>query len=112
MTLARKGCRRIVVNGVVFRWSVRRRPTYCQANGWSPLTFVVEQATGRGALLLVWLPYAHPGNWLALPSRPALPSTVATGISQALTAGWRPSQPGPLFTLALRDSSNSRPVTD
>jgi hypothetical protein len=44
MTLVKKGCRRIVVDGVAFRWSVRHRPTYCQANGWSPLTFVVEQA--------------------------------------------------------------------
>lgn len=28
MTVARKGSRRIVVDGVQFRWKVRSRPTY------------------------------------------------------------------------------------
>jgi transposase len=80
MTLAAKGSRRITVDGVAFRWSIRRRPTYCQANGWSPLTFVVEQTEQRGALLMVSLPYAHSGNWLGLRSQPVLPGAVATRI--------------------------------
>jgi hypothetical protein len=101
MTLAIKGSRRIIVDGVTFRWSVRRRPTYCQANGWSLLTFVVEQAEQPGALLVASLPCAHPGNWIGLPSQPVLPGTVAVGVRQALAAGWRPSRPGPAFKLQL-----------
>jgi hypothetical protein len=62
--LARKGSRLITVGGATFRWTVRRRPTYSQANGWSPLTFVVERAERPGAILVVSLPCAHPGNWL------------------------------------------------
>jgi hypothetical protein len=41
---APQGSRRIAVDGLVFRWLVRGRPTYCQALGWSPLTFVAELA--------------------------------------------------------------------
>ena len=101
MTLASKGSRRIVVDGLEFRWLVRRRPTYCQALGWSPLTFVSELLDGSGALLVVALPYAHPGNWLSLTSAPVRPATVAAGIRQALAAGWQPSRPGSAFALAL-----------
>ncbi|MEV0728131.1 hypothetical protein [Polymorphospora sp. NPDC050346] len=103
MTLAIKGSRRITVDGVAFRWSVRRRPTYSQGSGWSPLTFVVEQAEQPGALLVAALPCAHPGNWFGLPSQPVLPGTVAAGVRQALTAGWQPSRPGPAFKLDLSD---------
>jgi hypothetical protein len=99
MTLAVKGSRRITVDGVTYRWSVRRRPTYCQANGWSPLTFAVGHAEQPGPVLVVSMPCAHPGNWIGLPSQPVLPGTVASCIRQAVAAGWRPGQPGPAFKL-------------
>ena len=104
MALAGRGARRITVDGLVFRWLVRRRPTYCQALGWSPLTFVAELAGESGSLLVVALPCAHPGNWLGLPSKPVLPATVAAGIRHALSAGWQPRRPGPAFTLALDEA--------
>ncbi|MEU4220947.1 hypothetical protein [Actinoplanes sp. NPDC026623] len=104
MTLTSKGSRRIVVDGLAFRWLVRRRPTYCQALGWSPLTFVVELLDEPGALLVVALPYAHPGNWLGLPSTSVLPATVAAGIHQALATGWQPGRPGPAFALTLDEA--------
>ncbi|GIH01365.1 hypothetical protein Pma05_79370 [Plantactinospora mayteni] len=108
MTLVIKGSRRITVDGVTYRWSIRRRPTYCQALGWSPLTFVVERAERPGAVMVASLPCAHPGNWLGIPSQPVLPGTVAVGVRQALVAGWQPSRPGPAFELCLPDSSYRR----
>jgi hypothetical protein len=99
VTLASKGSRRIVVDGLAFRWLVRRRPTYCQALGWSPLTFVAELLDESGALLVVALPCAHPGNWLGLPTVSVRPAIVAAGIRKALAAGWDPHRPGPAFTL-------------
>jgi hypothetical protein len=101
MALPRKGSRRIAVDGLIFRWLVRRRPTYSQTLGWSPLTFVAELADEPGARLVVALPYAHPGNWLGLPSAPIRPATAAAALRQALTAGWQPHRPGAAFTLAL-----------
>lgn len=104
MALARKGSRRIAVDGLEFRWLVRRKPTYCQARGWSPLTFIAELADKSGARLVVALPYAHPRNWLNLPSASVRPATVAAAIRQALSAGWQPHRPGPAFTLALDEA--------
>lgn len=103
MTLAARGSRRIVVDGVEFRWKVRGRPTYCQALGWTPLQFAAELAGRPGALLVVSLPYAHPGNWLELPSAPVRPAAVAAGIRAALADGWQPTRPGRAFELALAD---------
>jgi hypothetical protein len=47
------GVQSITVDGLVFRWLVRHRPTYCQALGWSPLTFVAELADESAARLVV-----------------------------------------------------------
>jgi hypothetical protein len=56
-----------------------------------------------GALLVVSLPCAHPGNWLGLATGTVLPAAVASGITLALASGWRPSQPGPAFTLTVEE---------
>lgn len=97
MTLARKGTRSIVVGGVRYRWKVRGKPSYSQANGWTPLVFVVEHADTPGTLLVVSTPYPHPSNWLGLPATAVLPRTVAATIERALRKGWRPMLPGPPF---------------
>ncbi|TMR88031.1 hypothetical protein EJK15_68485 [Nonomuraea basaltis] len=44
MAIPKKGSRHITVDGAVLRWRVRRKPTYCQGNGWGPMTFAVELA--------------------------------------------------------------------
>jgi hypothetical protein len=104
MALAKRHSRQITVDGVLFRWTVRRRPTYSQGLGWTPLTFVVEHAQQPGARLVVALLRVHPGNWLGLPTRPVLPATVSAGIREALTAGWQPQLPGPPKVMTLRES--------
>ena len=101
VTLTSKGSRRIVVDGLAYRWLVRPRPTYSQALGWSPLTFVAELLDESGAPCVVALPYAHPGNWLGLATTSVRPATVAASIRKALAAGWQPHRPGPAFTLSL-----------
>ncbi|GAA3653812.1 hypothetical protein GCM10022224_016050 [Nonomuraea antimicrobica] len=42
MATSKKGSRLITVDGTAFRWRVRRKPTYCQANSSGPLTFAVD----------------------------------------------------------------------
>lgn len=53
MTLGRKGARRIIVDGTVYRWRLRRRPTYFQGLAWSPCTFSVEHADTPQSTLVV-----------------------------------------------------------
>jgi hypothetical protein len=98
MALTKKGARRIVVDGVEYRWVVRRKPSYSQGIG-SPLTFVVELFAAHGAVLVVTADDARPDNWLGLPSITILPAQVASCIRTALADGWQPAQPGPPFRL-------------
>lgn len=90
MTLSRRGSRSIAVDGLVFRWLAKRRPTYCQALGSSPLTFVAELTGETGARLVEALHTHIPGTGSARQVRPA---TVAATISQAMSTGWQPCRP-------------------
>jgi hypothetical protein len=89
MMVARNRSRPIEVGGTAYRWTVRRRSARHRGDGWTLLTFVAEQDTGQGALLVVTLPAVPP-------TRPVLPSTVAESITRALVAGWRPGSRGPV----------------
>lgn len=99
MSLGRKGPRRIVVDGTVYRWRLRRRPAYFQALSWTPCTFAVEQADAPGRMLVVRTNQPHPSNWFGREARPVLPSGVAHAIRLALHEGWTPTVPGPPFHL-------------
>ncbi|MGW2601897.1 hypothetical protein [Streptomyces klenkii] len=99
MALPRKSSRRIVVDGVTYRWRVRRRPTYGQGMCWSPLTYAVEHAANPGTTLLVRTDRPHPGNWMGGPASPVLPSGVAAAIRAARAEGWTPEAPGSPFLL-------------
>ncbi|GAB3449481.1 hypothetical protein [Actinophytocola sediminis] len=109
MAITKKGSRRIVVDGAEYRWTVRPRPSYCQGNGWSPMTFAVGLAEQAGRALVVSLPWAHPSNWLHLPTGAVRPAMVARAIQFALTQGWDPSAPGSPFSITLAADS---PVID
>jgi hypothetical protein len=99
VALGRKGARRIVVDGTVYRWRLRRRPTYSQALCWSPCTYAVEHAERPGTTLVVTTNQPHPGNWLGGLGSPVLPSHVADAIASALRQGWEPTRRGSPFQL-------------
>jgi hypothetical protein len=93
MVLARKGSRLVTVDGVVYRWRVRKRPPRP-----GPLSFAVERADRRGAILLATLPEPDPDRW---PDIPVVPSLVAAMVRQGRAQGWRPDQPGATFPLRV-----------
>jgi hypothetical protein len=103
MTLGTKGSRRIGVDGASYRWRIRRKPTYCQAMGWSALTFAVGLADATGSTLVVTMPFARPDNWMQLPSGSVTPAIVEASIRRAMVDGWRPERPGLPHYLALAD---------
>ncbi|WP_436775000.1 hypothetical protein [Yinghuangia sp. YIM S09857] len=109
MALAEKGSRRIVVDSVVYRWRLRRRPTYCQGVGWTPCSYAVEREGVSGTVLVVRTDKAHPGNWIALPRVPVLPSEVARTIRLALSRGWDPQASGAPFILDLSKGFTASP---
>ncbi|MFI6918646.1 hypothetical protein ACIBIZ_01735 [Nonomuraea spiralis] len=103
MAIPRKGSRPITIDGVVFRWRVGHRPSRRGGDGPSPLTFVVERAEDPGCVLVVSLPCARPDNQWGSRTIAVRPLLVAACVRRALESGWRPSRPGPLFTLDLTE---------
>ncbi|WP_392958328.1 hypothetical protein [Streptomyces sp. LN245] len=99
MALVKKGSRLIDVDGTVYRWRLRGRPTYDQGLVWSPLTYAVEYADTPGTTLVVTTNQPHPSNWFGTQGSPILPSEVAAAIRAALTGGWTPARPGSPFHL-------------
>ncbi|GIE32276.1 hypothetical protein Ait01nite_053210 [Actinoplanes italicus] len=103
MAIPRKGSRLITVDGMVYRWAVRAKPTYCQGLNWGRLTFAVEHADTPGQVLSVETRSPRLDNWLNLPGRPVTPLTVEQSVRIALAAGWEPDRSDGVFRLAPED---------
>ncbi|RYZ78883.1 MAG: hypothetical protein EOP06_28245 [Proteobacteria bacterium] len=92
MATPRKGWRRIVVDGAIYRWTVSRQAKYWDNYFYSPMQFTVESPAG--ALLTVKLNRPRLDYWIA-PERkeemiPVTPHEVAQEIRNALRDGWNP----------------------
>jgi hypothetical protein len=100
MALNRKGSRLIIVDGVTYRWRIRRKPSYMQGLCWTPLAYAVELADDRpGRTLVVTTGQPHPGNWLDVAAEPVRPAHVAASIREAQAQGWEPAESGSPFLL-------------
>jgi hypothetical protein len=102
VALAVRGSRLITVDGTVYRWRMRRNPTYTQECLGSPLTFAVELTGARGTVLVVTVPdVSHPASLVADSSLIVRPALVAAVIRTALGHGWEPAAPGAPFRLSM-----------
>ena len=100
MALAVKGSRLITINGTVYRWRLRRKPSYHQECFDTSLTFAVELAGTSGSVLAVAIPdVSHPVSLMARSSLIVRPALVAAVIQTALDRGWQPEVPGAPFRL-------------
>ena len=98
MATRKTGARRLVVDGVAYRWRIRKRKTNIQVDyGCGTLHVAVELAEQPGAVLVLYTNRPHPANWSVDKVLPVRPSDVAGWVREALAAGWTPSQPGPQF---------------
>jgi|GEM_PF-1242142 len=104
MTLPKKGTRSISINGVLYRWSVRRKPTYLQGIGQSHMSVAVEREDAPQQTLRIILPVPRRDNWLLLPGYVVKPSDIARWVPKALTEGWVPHMSGAAFDLVLSES--------
>jgi hypothetical protein len=103
------GSRKIVVDGVAYRWRIRQRATYSQADyGSGTLHVAVESDVQPGRVLVLLTDRPHPKDWGNKAVVPVTPSDIAGWIRQAIRAGWVPSEAGPQFHLRVSDSSVER----
>ncbi|MFJ7421827.1 hypothetical protein ACIQXD_24925 [Streptomyces uncialis] len=96
MALNKKGSRRITVDGIEYRWRIRRKPSYTQGLCWTPLTYAVEAASGSepGTTLIVTSDQVHPSSWVGAEAVPIRPAHVAASIREARDRGWKPTKAG------------------
>jgi hypothetical protein len=82
MSLARKGARKITVDGKEYRWKVSVDSGY--------FTIVVQLASGTGQRLEARTAFGR--NWGD--ARPITPAGIASLIRVAIDEGWAPSSEG------------------
>ncbi|MGW7446007.1 hypothetical protein [Kitasatospora sp. NPDC054795] len=100
MALAGKGARRIVVDGVTYRWRVRRQHWCCDYEG-TTLGYAVQDAARPGTTLVVDTGRPTARTPQAVPRQVVMPREVAAGIRCARSKGWTPTAHGSPFTLRL-----------
>jgi hypothetical protein len=101
MAIAKRGSRRINVEGESYRWTVRPRPTYAQGLAESPLSFAVELEKLGRTTLVVTMDRSRPDNWMLADSCVVTPSVVERAIREAIRQGWLPSEKGCPYALSL-----------
>jgi hypothetical protein len=106
MSLTRSGSRKIVVEDVVYRWTVRPRPTYSQGLAQSGISVAVELWENAGQLLHIELPMARPDNWMTEPGYVVTPADLARWVPMALARGWCPQRPGATFNIAIKEEEH------
>lgn len=97
MAILVKGSRTINVDGCLYRWNVRRKPSHYQLIG-GEMGLAVQAAHRAGAVLVVRLGHVHPGSALGMAGQ-VTPAVVRQHIRSALDLGWQPDAPGPAFYL-------------
>ncbi|MEU4114891.1 hypothetical protein AB0F71_10400 [Kitasatospora sp. NPDC028055] len=108
MALVKKGSRRIVVDGVEYRWRMSRKHWCCDIDA-STLGYVVEDAARPGTTLVVETGRPEQPEPQLMPAEVVLPAEVAAGIRAARSQGWTPTAAGSPFQLrhsAVRHEPN------
>ena len=109
MATRKAGSRRLVVDGRVYRWRIRRRATRCDTDyGNGTLHVAVQLNEDPGALLLLITDRPHPKDCVPKPIVPVRPSDVAGWIREAIHVGWAPATPGPQFRARVVGSMVTR----
>lgn len=99
MAIPRKGSKRIIVEDISYRWTVRSRPTYSQGLIWSELTFAIQlEDIGKTTLVIQTSAYRL-DNWFHRQGIVVTPSIVRQCILEALEKGWTPQKNGSPFLL-------------
>ncbi|MFB7911588.1 hypothetical protein ACFC1T_34665 [Kitasatospora sp. NPDC056076] len=98
MALGKKGSRRIVVDGVEYRWRMSRKHWCCDYEA-GTLGYVVEDAARPGTTLVVETGRPETSVPRLVPAEVVLPGEVAAGIRAARSQGWTPTAAGSPFQL-------------
>ncbi len=100
MTIPKKSSRVIDVDGVVYRYLIRKGPYVCYPYLCLRITCQIDAALGakgkrwRGQLLVTTVPVADEGESVT-------PYNVKYYIAEGMRQGWKPGEKGPPFVQTI-----------
>ena len=100
MAIRKTGSRRIVVDGIAYRWRIAPRPTPGEFDYAGPMIASIQLAEPPGQVLFVNCGLRD-GNILGIPAAVVTPRRIADAIRAALAAGWQPQEPGEPFRVIM-----------
>lgn len=106
VAIRKRGMRRVVVDGVEYRWKFPRRLTD-QEEDYPGVFAAIQRVEPGGAMLCLIFPDRHHMSGPhAEKGKPVLPSEIAAGIRAALDAGWESDRPGKQFRWLSPEASD------
>ena len=97
MAIPKKGARKVVIDSIVYRWTIRSKPTYSQGALESEMTAAAELAGSSGSVLLITFPWVRCDNWIENSELSVTPKDIENCIKLALKQGWQPEKKGSAF---------------
>jgi|EndMetStandDraft_3_1072993.scaffolds.fasta_scaffold77254_3 hypothetical protein len=95
MAIPKVGSRKITVDGIGYRWLIRRQATNFQADyGHGRLHVAVELAEKPGTTLVLLTDRPHPQDIETSHIIPVTPGNVAFWVGEAIRLGWKPAACG------------------
>tara|TARA_R100001244_G_scaffold15162_4_gene16888 strand:+ start:16919 stop:17314 length:396 start_codon:yes stop_codon:yes gene_type:complete len=88
MAIPKKGSRKIEVDGISYRWLIRSKPTYSQANEWSNLKAVVELLEKPASKLSIDFTVPRSDSWLTDSKVSISPKDISACIIKSIKLGW------------------------
>ncbi len=103
MAISRKGSRKIMIEGEEYRWLVRRKAAYSQAEyGSGKIHVAIEHAKEKGATLHIETGHPHPKDWGTVKVAPVTPADISLWIAMAIQKGWDPKNTGPTYRICVK----------
>ena len=104
MAIPKKGTRKIIVQGITYRWLIRRKATYMQSDyGVGRLHVAIEHAENPGTTLLIVTDRGHPRDWGTKEIVPVTPQDISNWIIEALELNWQPEEKGSPFSVIIEN---------
>jgi hypothetical protein len=102
MAIPKKGSRKITVDGNVYRWYIRHKPTYGQLLFQEIMTVAIERlGEHQLGILIVELKRGRPDSGWYTNTTPVTPKNIAEYIRTAHEKGWQADRAGKPFILKL-----------
>lgn len=110
MSIPKKGSRKITVDNVLYRWTIRHKPTYTQAIGQHNVFAAVELYENPGSVLSIKFLWVSYDPYFGVAKESVTPKCIKQCIEQAIKDGWRANENGTAFKIEHTNSNKENEI--